>query len=338
MNKNIIIIGISVVIISLLIYFIKNYNTIESFIKKINKNKKVKIIKSIIYILIIVWGIYFKSISNIYINIDRLKAVKENEIMFEEADKKIEEEKKFYKNSIKQEFENANSESPYIPEGFSFVEGEWNNGFVIQDEFQNQYVWVPCTNKDNSNIEMLSKREFDPQVFVGIENCYDEEYEEFLKSALENGGFYVSRYEIGKENDKPVSKPNVEIWSGITRNDAQEISKKMYTNGNLKSSLINSYAYDTTLAWLEKTNEIEAYKYDMSKDEKIFTGRNKYNNIFDFTDNIMEYSLETNYDTVIIRGFAYSEEIEDRSRYAILKDDNYFDNVSIISFRTILYK
>jgi hypothetical protein len=254
--------------------------------------------------------------------------------MFAEFDKKIEEENLFYKNVINENYINQNSMNPYIFEGFEYVEGEWNTGFVIQDENKNQFVWVPCTNLKDENILKLEKSNFKSQAEISKDMCADDEYEEFMLSALENGGFYISRYEIGNEENKPVSKENVNVWTSLTRQEAIEISNSMYDNIN--SKLINGYAYDTTLSWIEKNNNVSADKVDVR--ENVYTGRNQYNNIYDFTDNIMEYTLERFYDTVIIRGFAYSKENEDESRYAINEDEDYFDYVSLIGFRTILYK
>ena len=45
----------------------------------------------------------------------------------------------------------------YIFEDFSYVEGEWNTGFVIEDKDKNQYVWVPCSNIENIDVPKLEK-------------------------------------------------------------------------------------------------------------------------------------------------------------------------------------
>ena len=33
--------------------------------------------------------------------------------------------------------------NPFVPQGFAYVTGEWNTGFVIADEFGNEFTWVP---------------------------------------------------------------------------------------------------------------------------------------------------------------------------------------------------
>lgn len=268
-----------------------------------------------------------------------------NEQMYEEVKEKITLEGKIYKELIDNEYETQNSKNPYIPEGFSYVEGTWENGYVIQDENQNQYVWVPCSNNDSEELVKLERMNRCNMAFISYNSCYNEGYEEFLKSALENGGFYISRYEIGKEENIPVSKANIEIWNNITKEEAKEIVSTMYDTINCE--LINGYAYDTTLKWVEKTNEIKIKEniIKFEKDTKIFTGRKSNNNIYDFCDNVLEYSLENLYDTTIIRGFIGSDSIEytansfsEENRYCILPEEKSYGVVIPIAMRTILYK
>lgn len=341
MNIRVLTIGIFIIIISLIIYFVKNSKEILNDFEKIKNRNIFKILKIILIILLGVIIVYLmgKAVNKLYIGIDYYKSSKENNKMFEIADNKILTENNFYKAAMEKDYENQNSKIPYIPNGFKKLEGEWNTGFVIQDENGNEYVWIPCTNRDDAEIIKLQRNnylEFDRSFFISKDNCYNEEYEKFINSALENGGFYISRYEIGIENNKPVSKPGVEVLSDVTRKEAENIINQMYDNINCE--LINGYAYDTTLSWITKNNDINFYKIDASDNKKIYTGRNKNNNIFDFIDNILEFSLETNYDTVVIRGFAYENSIEGRSRYTILNDDKFFDYMSLIALRTVIYK
>ena len=123
----------------------------------------------------------------------------------------------------------------------------------------------------------------------------------------------------------------------------------MNTNEKLNSELINGYAYDTVLAWLKNTNDIKISKYEDT--ESLLTGREKYNNIYDFIDNIMEMTSETSYENVIIRGFLFEElETDDNylgeigygpdslARISIREEDNYYTIDNIMGLRTILYK
>ncbi|MBR2290511.1 MAG: hypothetical protein IJ867_08090 [Clostridia bacterium] len=125
----------------------------------------------------------------------------------DENDSKAERQNQRYLELMKMETNLNNCKSPYIPEGFGYVEGQWDTGFVIEDEKQNQFVWVPCTNIENQeDIPILQKRIFDDNNKTYF-YCYEQEdYEEFIQSSLANGGFYISRFEIGKEGENPVSK------------------------------------------------------------------------------------------------------------------------------------
>lgn len=345
MNSGIVIIGISIIVISVIIYVIKNN---QDFSEKYNRMKNNKVFKTLFYILIIFICIFYiryiyKSIIQIKENVVFFENSKENQEFFEEFDKNLKKEESFYKEAIKKDYGDI-LKQPYIPDGFEYVEGDVSSGYVIQDQEQNQYVWVPCTNKENDEILKLEKRDFfDLTNLTSIRNyeCLDTEYKEFIKSALENGGFYISRFELGKENDKIVSKLGAKVWYNTTRKDAEEIVKNIYTNINCR--LINGYAYDTTLAWIKKNNNIEIKNY---KDLKNITcGRLKYNNIYDLTDNVMEITLEDLYDTIVYRGYSNIEELSLNNRYNIEdKEINNYDElldqklINLLAFRTVIYK
>lgn len=295
--------------------------------------------------------IWFKIIYTIFLVIISISIIKnyidknkvdDNYALFDESDSKIKDEEDYYKFLIRKNYENQKYDSPYIPGGFKYVEGNPENGFVIEDEARNQFVWVPCTNKEIKEIPKLKRKDFTENAFVKYNECNNISYKEFLKSSLENGGFYISRYEIGKENDKPVSKENVIIWNDVTQSEAIKLSSKMYEREDIKVELINGYAYDTTLSWIKNLNDINKHVIDSTT---LYTGRNKYNNIYDITDNVLELSMEESYDTSIIRGFSADDfdgldySWTDESRYAILQDDKELDSIlDKLAFRVVLYK
>lgn len=351
MNNSILWIGITIFIISISIYIIKNKDVLIN----LGRYKEKKIFKYIVnvmfLILIILFILFIYNQTNKIIELaDWYKTSKENDLMFEEYDKKISEENKFYKQVNEKDYANQKFSEPYIPEGFYFVEGTWDKGFVIQDNNGNQYVWVPCTNKENENVEKLQRLNFSTKTFISKDLCNNSSYEEFLVSALENGGFYISRFEIGKESDKPVSKNGVEIWKDVTRDEAEKIIDTMYENVNCK--LINGYAYDTTLSWIMNTNVINTNILDVNEKTSSITGKQAYNNIFDFTDNIMELTSEEYYSNIIVRGFPYEinkenkdiilqnfgYDIENFDRFSIMENENYFTITTLLGFRTIIYK
>lgn len=337
MNSKIILVVIDVIIVSLIIYLLKNKNELENILKK-----KARIILKFVIIMIVIICILLynlKMIRKIGNSYKMLKLSQELEITTKEFDNKLEQEHKYYTNALQKEYGELEKE-PYIPEGFEYVEGDVNSGFVIQDMNKNQYVWVPCTNRENENIVKLQKKDFYLQAGIKHYDCIDTEYESFINSALINGGFYISRYEIGMENENIVSKASVPVLTYISKKEAIELINNMYTNESINCKLINGYAYDTTLEWIEKSNNINIEKYRFDKDVDTLTGRSKYNNIYDFIDNVMEISIEEFYDTVIYRGFDYDSEITLDSRYNILEDSisSCNEQLKLLAYRTILYK
>ena len=102
------------------------------------------------------------------------KDIEEVNSKIEEENKKIEELKNSYTNKNK-------TLEPYIPNGFKYIEGDVNSGYIISDENENQYVWVPC-----ESLEDIKKTDFSEEPFITYKECYDEEYEKFVISVIEN--------------------------------------------------------------------------------------------------------------------------------------------------------
>lgn len=354
MNDGIFGIGIGIICISAVIYIVKNFDDVKKYIIKIKNKKYLKIIYLCMIILMILGMLLYTiyGIKKIISNIENYNWFKNNQKINEENDKQILNECTFYKNALNKNYENQNFQNPYIPDGFSYVEGEWNSGFVIQDELGNQYVWVPCTNKKEytDTIEILERKNFSNNPFISKDVCTNIDCENFIISSFENGGFYISRFEIGKMQDQIVSKQGASIIYNITKKEAIEIINQMNKSENIHCELINGYAYDTTLSWLKNTNEVKISQIENK--ENLLTGRCSYNNIFDFFDNIFEMTSETMYGNVIIRGFLFDENNDDKNiilnefgydydsvgRISIREEDNYYTIDNILGIRTILYK
>lgn len=317
---------ISFVFVFLFINIVINKKLINLiFDKKITVKKfEVKVLTIVKIILIIgVLAIILFYAKNIFeiIKIMSIDTGETDKIIIDSKNR-IQEDNEIYKKLINKEYNIQNSKNPYIFKGFKYVEGEWNTGFVIEDENKNQFVWVPCTNVSNEEkIEILEKTDFVVNPFIISFDCYNPECEIFLKSALENGGFYVSRYEIGNENGIAVSKSNVNPYTSVTQVEALEISKNMYDEIN--SSLINGYAYDTMYNWI-----IHSENFKMN-DQKNINGI--FNKIYEFTSEIY-------YTGIIYRGIIFENEYIDTGNLdnRLNSSNDYSDEY--IGFRTILYK
>lgn len=257
----------------------------------------------------------------------------------------ISEESSFYDYAMSLNYENQNYNKPYIPENFQYVEGTWNSGYTIQDLNGNQYVWIPCTNNIIDGVTKLEKKDFSYNPYVLSSNCYNNEYKDFINSALKYGGFYVSRFEIGKENDLPVSKKNVPIWNNVAPMDTNEIIESMYPNENsFNCELLNGYAYDTMISWILNTigeNNISPSFFEIDNirsNIEIYTGRNSYNNIYDVFDDVQEITQENIENACVSRGLnksllnkGYIQLFE--TRLYSLKNIEWNN----LTFRTMLY-
>ncbi len=97
-----------------------------------------------------------------------------------------------------------------------------------------------------------------------------------LDSIKQYGGFYIGRYEVGvvgydtevktsntsKEaewtgynNGKAIVQKDKQVWNYITRDKAKKVAEEMYNNEVIISRLCSSYAWDTTLQFIEIRNE-----------------------------------------------------------------------------------
>lgn len=100
--------------------------------------------------------------------------------------------------------------------------------------------------------------------------------------------FIFQDMKLGIEEKNLVSKFGAELLSGLTKEEIVEKIKEMYKNENFTCELINGYAYDTTIEWLEKDNDIKVYDIDVNS--KVLTGRNSNKGIFDMFDNVFEFT------------------------------------------------
>ncbi len=107
-------------------------------------------------------------------------------------------------------------------------------------------------------------------------------------SVKQYGGFWIGRYEAGIPEDatfypeaddaqytkdternvtnekgvdlKPVSKAGYFAWNLINQENAKVVSQNMYKeNGDVDSYLVDSYAWDTVMKWLESTPDTKEY-------------------------------------------------------------------------------
>ena len=243
-----------------------------------------------------------------------------------------------------------------IPSGFavSNIEGEnlVSKGLVIIGENGNEYVWIPCTEgtykretenwkvKENNGIRAIkdeltltgitpTKEEIDNGITEAILNEIVQQVKNEIKSIKNNGGYYIGRYEVGKESNKAVVKANQTPYTLLIWSDAYKEAKAIDVGNNAKSYLCSSYAWDTAINFIQTHSIATNYAtsilnfngnwYDCevkdkkgniikkaSNGAKLNTGlTTSYANIYDMGGNVMEFTTELKPgtdNTIILRG------------------------------------
>ena len=175
----------------------------------------------------------------------------------------------------------------YMPEGFKIAKGSASTvqgGVVIEDKDGNQFVWVP--------VATLADYKRTWYTGDGTLSNYSEALPEDEKTSVERyKGFYIGRYEAGdKENTEAKTlrssndvtktvtiKANQAPYNYVTRTQAVSLAEGFATKQGYKAKtkLVSSYAWDTTIAFLQKVNS----DYGNSSEEG-----NYYNTTFSYTD------------------------------------------------------
>ena len=193
-------------------------------------------------------------------------------------------------------------------------------------------------------------------------NAIAKDLEGFVNSVKDYGGYYLARYEASYGSGtsvadyKPLSKVSISttfststvgsLWNNVTQIDAAKISRNMYKNDNnveVESDLVNSYAYDTAILFIQYMSDSN-YSNRSSINSKIMntgTTGDKICNIFDISSNCREWNTEYSSCTstsaagsgVLRGGYAPYD-----NNYSACRNNSY-PKVSnnYFSFRVILY-
>ncbi len=264
-----------------------------------------------------------------------------------------------------------------LPDGFTISthesQDQTSEGLVAIDEDKNEWVWIVVPKSiyitassatDYNNIENdinLYTLDYKSQTKEGYE--YKDQYIEgtlkilesedeyntlknnVLNSIYTNGGFWISRYEIGiGASSKASSLPNLTVHMYIEPYDAQKKAKEMNENG----TLMFGFQWDLMLKFMEKSVGSDVLLNDSTSIGWYTTTIHKTGipnpvngnmilNIYDIAGNAWEWTLETSTDVIrpfVMRGGSYYN--EGNINPASFRNDFYGYNNNI-GYRVSIY-
>ena len=266
-----------------------------------------------------------------------------------------------------------------------------NQKVVGTDLLGNQYVWIPCTTDSSSSDLQYARTEWgvevdgddnsraikdeltltdasvtysDADTANGINADVSKEIVAQIKaekaSVAQYGGYYIGRYEVGRNSDTAVVKYNQTPYASITWSTAYGLAKKIITNSEVNSYLCSSYAWDTAVNFIQNNSTAKNYATSIEgfngnwnpqavKDpsgnvikpagtsQQLNTGlTTQFCNIFDMGGNEAEFTTELNpgtSETVVLRGGVYYSDGPAGDRW-----DDLSGNANVnVGFRATLF-
>ena len=285
------------------------------------------------------------------------------------------------------ELKDAKNNKIVVPAGFKIVNGATtvDKGIVIEDVTEtatkgSQFVWIPVgtiIKSDGTNVTITLGR-YDFNSTTGVESAYSGTYVEedsndsstlkkygntiaknitkFKNSVATNGGYYIGRYEArtatarnaaGNALTQITEKGTENVYNYVTQLQAAQLSQNMYNSDKFTSDLINSYAWDTAIVFIQNCGTNTKYSRQNRLNTSLAqTGTNSLTdtskidvqcNIYDMASNIVEWTTETSgYSSYpcVSRGGYYND-----SDYCTSGRD--YNNTSVsssrVGFRPLLY-
>ena len=291
-------------------------------------------------------------------------------------------------------FKDVNGEQVPIPEGYIVSENSdeniVNKGLVISDSRGNEYVWISCTVDSSSNKLQYKRTEWgvekdgtdnsraikDELTLKDIDVTYSKTdtdngiNEEISKeivaqinaekeSIKKYGGYYIGRYEVGKDNKTAVIKAEQEPYVNIKWSKAYELAKGIGGGEGATTYLCSSYSWDTAINFIQNTTgknyatsiigfngnwKSQEVKDSSGKVIKPVNTAQRLNtglttalcNIYDMGGNVGEFTTELNpgtSETVVLRGDFFNSDYPAGYRW----DVGSGSALSVYGFRATLF-
>ncbi len=119
---------------------------------------------------------------------------------------------------------------------------------------------------------------------------------DFVTKTQANGGYYFGRYEASQGADEKVKvQYDKTAWDKITQQNAATAAREMYSSNYVESDLINGYAWDTALVFVQKYSGNTNYANKTTVNSSLLnTGvsGDKACNIYDMASNCYEWNTE----------------------------------------------
>ena len=257
------------------------------------------------------------------------------------------------------ELKDAKNNKIVVPAGFKIVEGATtvDKGIVIEDVTEtatkgSQFVWIPVgkITKADGTTTTITLGRYDFNSTTGVESAYTGKFVEedsndtstlkkygntiaknitnFKNSVATNGGYYIGRYEARTATARSAKtdaltqiteKGTENVYNYVKQIQAAQLSQNMYNSDKFTSDLMNSYAWDTAIVFIQNCGTNNKYSRQNSLNTTLLqTGTNSLTdtskidvqcNIYDMASNIQEWTTETSNDSsypCVVRGGVYN--------------------------------
>lgn len=216
------------------------------------------------------------------------------------------------------------SQFVWIPNGNVLTDNEGNSTSITLgrynfDKESKETLVQSVENWSNTSSSVIITNEYGYQCKeFAVNNSYAnskaKNLEDFATKATSSKGYYIGRYEAGdaKATDSqhissgisnPVTcKKGVYPYSYVSQPQAATLSRGMYSSNSFDSDLINSYAWDTALVFIQTFSGDNKYSMQYGFQEEMVkcgeaTDGTNYDvrcNIFDMAGNTKEWTTENN--------------------------------------------